>query len=212
MKPRIAMIDDEGDIIESYSDLLCTKYDITAFNSAASFIAYFKTGTNEPFDMIVTDYNLGEQNGLDMIVELKKMSVLTPFLLMSGYLNKESSIKANNLGVTKILEKPVTFQALDQEIASSLLESQLALIQKKTRDLTFEVNAICSACSKYFNEVADRSATNQFFDILSNLLNKQTGAVIQHKYFEDIQAEMYRHVKTEELIIRQIQRKKLAEL
>lgn len=210
MKPRIAMIDDESDITESYMDLLGDKYDISPFTDPDSFIAQTKKPTNGPYELIVLDYNLGPKSGLDMVVELKKLKVSAPLILMSGYLDKDSTLKAHNLGIAKILEKPVNYQLLDEEISSLLLETQLAMIQKKTRDLAFEVNAVCSTCSIYFNEVAEREQTNQFFDILSRQLSMTNTSFTQHKYFEELQAEIFRHIKTEELLIRQIQRKKMS--
>lgn len=212
MKPRIAMVDDEVDIVESYTDLLSDKYDITSFNSVDGFLFAAKKPSHKPFELVVVDYNLGEKNGLEIVVELKKLNVAVPFILMSGYLNKDSTLKAHNLGVSKILEKPVHFETLDEEIASLLLESQLQQIQKKTRELAFEVNAVCSSCSIYFNEIAERTQTNQFFDILAKQLSLTNTSFVQHKYFDELKDEIFRHVRTEELLIRQIQRKKLSNI
>lgn len=202
------MVDDEGDIIESYIDLLSEKYDISAFPDAETFINYVTKPENAPFELAVIDYNLGGKNGLEMIVELKKLNITTPFVLMSGYLNKDSTLKAHNVGVSKILEKPVNYQILDEEMASVLLETQLIGIQKKTRELAFEINSICSACSIYFNEFAERTEANQFFDILSRQLRANNLSFKQATYFDDFKDEIFRHIKTEELLIRQIQRKK----
>lgn len=202
------MVDDEGDIIESYIDLLSEKYDISAFPDADTFINYAIRPESAPFELAVIDYNLGGKNGLDMIIELQKLNVTTPFILMSGYLNKDSTLKAHNLGVSKILEKPVNFQILDEEMASVLLETQLRMVQKKTRELAFEVNSICSTCSIYFNEFAERTETNQFFDILSRQLSVTKDSFKQATYFDDLKDEIFRHIKMEELLIRQIHRKK----
>lgn len=212
MKPRIAMIDDEQDILESYVDLLSPKYEIATFNHPDYFINKVKEIPSYPFEMIVLDYNMGEKNGLDLIVELKKMNVHTPFILMSGYLDKDCTIKANNLGVSKILEKPVPYQILDEEVSAVLLETQLAQIQKKTRDLAFEVNAVLKACSNFFNSEADRHTANRFFDVLENHLKETEHDIIQNRYFEELQTEIFSHLKTEQLLIRQIRRKKISGL
>ncbi len=52
----------------------------------------------EPYDVIVSDYEMPERNGLDFLKMLREKEITTPFILFTGKGREEVAIKALNLG------------------------------------------------------------------------------------------------------------------
>ena len=53
LKPNIAMIDDEYDLIDTYKELLGTKYNVTEFYDAESYLKYLEKFETNPFEISI---------------------------------------------------------------------------------------------------------------------------------------------------------------
>jgi two-component system response regulator FlrC len=79
--------------------------------------------SGEPFDLVVTDYNLGAgSNGLFLLSYLKKSGSGVPMILMSGYRERRLEDSARQLGVSAFLEKPFPIDAFLDECMRALTE------------------------------------------------------------------------------------------
>ena len=117
LKPNIAMIDDEYDLIDTYKELLGAKYNVTEFYDAESYLKYLEKFETNPFEVVISDYSLGAgANGLDMLEKANSLNKHAAFILMSGYLDKESTLRAHNMGAHRILPKPIRIETLETEI------------------------------------------------------------------------------------------------
>jgi CheY-like chemotaxis protein len=82
MKKHILIIDDEA-VIRDILGLLLTKndYRITAVASAAAAI---ESGRQDPPDLIISDLQLEDADGLEVIAQLKVMLPDVPVILLTG--------------------------------------------------------------------------------------------------------------------------------
>ena len=141
-KYRIFAIDDESDILELFKDLLSEDYELSTFLDPQSFLRYFdKVDAVHP-DLVITDLNLPAMSGIEMIKQIQKRGGKFPFILLSGFLNKDNVIQAVDLGVFRMLEKPVDSDILLATIDQLILENQIISVRKEIRQITSQLREL----------------------------------------------------------------------
>ena len=98
---RILVVDDEPSVRRLVAAMLeATGYETVCAETAAEARRLASGG--EPFDVIVSDYTLADQNGCDLKAALRADGVETPVLLISGY------VPADGCEAVRYLPKPFT--------------------------------------------------------------------------------------------------------
>lgn len=94
----------------------------------------FKKHEDE-IDLIITDVNMPQMNGLDMIKEIKKINPNIPIIVATAFSNTEYLLEAIDIGVDKYILKPIDMKKLLQIMGQSLLYHELKdlYIDKLTR-------------------------------------------------------------------------------
>lgn len=82
---RIVIIDDHPVILEGISSFLSNQNQFNVVGAAKSRSEALKIFKNISPDLVLLDVSLNDCNGLDLIVELKRLSPLTKFLIFSNY-------------------------------------------------------------------------------------------------------------------------------
>jgi DNA-binding NtrC family response regulator len=73
-----------------------------------------------PFDLIIADYQMPGQTGLDLIRLLAADGSRVPVILMTGYSSVEHAVISIKSGAIDYLTKPITPQALEIAVAQAL--------------------------------------------------------------------------------------------
>lgn len=73
-----------------------------------------------PIDLALVDINLGEENGLDAIIQIKELIPYMPILVITGFATVETAVKAIKLGAEEYIKKPVKFSELLKLVKSFL--------------------------------------------------------------------------------------------
>ncbi len=73
---------------------------------------------NKPVDLIMTDWNMPEMNGEDLIKKLRSMEQYqkTPILMITTRATKEDVIRALQIGVNSYITKPFTPKLLQEKV------------------------------------------------------------------------------------------------
>lgn len=129
---QIVVIDDEVELTRLYAALLEPQYKVIQFNSSSLFLKALVNKELSP-NLIICDYKMPDMSGLEMMKKSQEMGFKIPFILLSGYLTKESILEALSFGVFSILEKPVQFEILAKNIESLLSEQKIIETQMKIR-------------------------------------------------------------------------------
>jgi DNA-binding NtrC family response regulator len=125
----ILVVDDEHSILSTLERFLKRK----------GFVVLTAKSTEEALDVLGTDYlphvvltdkNLPEADGLELIRRGKDLSPETEFVLMTGYATIESSIEALDLGAAGYLQKPFDLNNVLQKVQVAL-NKNLALHQHR---------------------------------------------------------------------------------
>tara|TARA_R110002096_G_scaffold206192_1_gene392291 strand:+ start:384 stop:1751 length:1368 start_codon:yes stop_codon:yes gene_type:complete len=88
------------------------------------------------FDLVLLDLRLGEENGLDVLRDIKKRYKNTDVVVFTAYGTVETAVKAMHLGAFDFLEKPFTPDALNGLLARLQKHRQM---QSRIEELEVEV-------------------------------------------------------------------------
>lgn len=141
--PVIAIVDDEEMVLTSLRSflLLETDYEVETYRSPKSALDDLK---NKNLDLIVSDYLMPEMNGIEFLLEVKKIHPFATRILLTGYADKENAIKAiNEVGLYQYVEKPwdnddlrITIQnGLERRFLMEKLENKIQEVQRVQQSL-----------------------------------------------------------------------------
>ena len=133
----VLIVDDEEMVTTSISTLfmLETDYNILTFNSPNEAI---KALQDQEIDLVISDYLMpGEMNGVDFLLELKKLQPEAIRILLTAYADKENAIRAiNEVQLYLYVEKPWDNDALLLLVHNGLMQGKLLKqLAAKTQDL-----------------------------------------------------------------------------
>jgi PAS domain S-box-containing protein len=112
-------VDDDANFLSVAKQCLEMKADIEveSFQSVNEALEVLK---NRKFDVIVSDYQMAEKDGLEFLNEIKALGIATPFILFTGKGRDEVAVKALNSGAFRYLDKRGDPEAAYAELASCI--------------------------------------------------------------------------------------------
>lgn len=172
----IAVIDDEADIREDYKTLLGDEFEVRAYEDPTQFLKALDQSVNDFPDLVITDYKMPGIDGIEMIRMAQKKGANFPFILLSGYLDKDSVISAVEVGVHRLLEKPTNFETLRAAIDQLLLEYEIVNIREEIRQITSQLRELYTGIrmimSQYIpQEVIERTIIHAPQGLVKNKLS-----------------------------------------
>lgn len=117
MEKRILIIDDDVDLASSLKELITIDgYQVTI---ASDGKVGLELQGRYPFDLVITDIVMPENDGLEVIIALRCNYPETKVIAMSGggYVNsRDYLLMAKELGASMALSKPFEYNILQSEI------------------------------------------------------------------------------------------------
>lgn len=141
-KNYLVVVDDEQDIIDLYQSILSVQYDVDGYSDPKSFLKALDKDIRKVPDLLISDYNMPEMNGLQMIQEAQRSGHYFPFILLSGFLDKDVVIQAVDVGVFRLLEKPTEYTLLLHTIDQLMLEHDVYKVRKEIRSLSSQLREL----------------------------------------------------------------------
>ena len=109
MASKILIVDDDDDFRGLLSDVFTQAgYEVTAVDNANRALETF---SESKFDAVVTDHNMPEMTGEDLIKNIRDHEPDIPIILVSGYLNQDLIQNLKNVN-TEIFHKPLNVISL----------------------------------------------------------------------------------------------------
>lgn len=141
---RLLVVDDDVDTCANLSDILSDiGYDVQTAPDATSAL---RSMDQRAFDVVLLDLKMPGMDGLQLYRELKRRSSSTVAILITGFADSETRQRAEQLGVWRILPKPVDVPAL------------LPLISEASKQpLLLVVDDDSDFCASLFDVLRDRS-------------------------------------------------------
>lgn len=111
---RLLICDDEPAITQLLKRYLAVKgYEVEI---AADLDEVMSRLAAQKFDVLITDLNLGQCDGFDVLHEVKSQGYALPVLFTTGYPSQETAIKALRAGAFDYLIKPFALEEVSERI------------------------------------------------------------------------------------------------
>jgi len=129
---RIMIVDDEMSILSLLRDFFTRiGHEVLTFDSPKAALESF---VENPFPIVITDLNMPEMHGLELIKQMKKVTNDIKIIVLTGYGQKDEVVEALRLGVTDFIDKPVKLKTIQDAVEKSsfqrLKEEKVALHSK----------------------------------------------------------------------------------
>lgn len=141
-KNYLVVVDDESDIVDLYKSILSIQYDVEGYSDPKTFLKALDQDISKVPDLLISDYNMPEMNGLQMIQEAQRNGHYFPFILLSGFLDKDVVIQAVDVGVFRLLEKPTEYTLLLHTIDQLMIEHDIYKVRKEIRSLSSQLREL----------------------------------------------------------------------
>lgn len=135
----VLYVDDEPvllDVCSKYFEVRGGGIEITGVTSAEEAITLMETRS---FEVIISDYQMPEMTGIDLLKHLQEQSDTTPFILFTGKGRDEVILEAINNGATYYLQKGGNLRVLFAELEHKIREAirrqnaERALVESENR-------------------------------------------------------------------------------
>ena|ERR1700722_14106073 len=116
---RVLVVDDEENLREYAVEALAYGgYKATAVNGGNPALQLLR---NEPFDLVLTDFNMPDGTGTDLIIKMHQEGFMMPVIMMTGgALTKELLGLIKMLHVEALLQKPFKIDQLLEAVDKAL--------------------------------------------------------------------------------------------
>jgi len=132
----ILLVEDDDDIRQMINEILVDN-DFLVLKSRSSKEAVYLAETNK-FDFIITDYRLGDEDGLSLIKKLRKVTIV-PSVVMSGNVNTIPKDMMLENGIIKFFVKPFKLTLLPDVINAELkINNEIDILSSIHKEDTFE--------------------------------------------------------------------------
>jgi len=113
-KIKVLVVDDEESARVALSKILTHDgYDVSAAGNGVEALEFLR---NRDVDLIITDINMPEMNGLTFLRELNRIHPQSNVVMLTAYGEVESYLEAMNLGAFEYINKPVNYEDLKKVI------------------------------------------------------------------------------------------------
>jgi DNA-binding NtrC family response regulator len=102
---RVLHVDDDPSILEISKLMLMDMESNLDIDNACCVDEAFKKLETEHYDLVISDYEMPQKDGLQFLTELRKAKNKIPFVLFTGKGREEVAIKALNLGASGYFNK-----------------------------------------------------------------------------------------------------------
>lgn len=117
---RILIVDDEEAIARMLGQVTeRLGYHVTALCNSAEALEAFRSSPDN-FDIVITDMTMPDMTGDQLSAELKKIRPDIPIILCTGFSERIADCKASEIGVEKVLMKPVDMNTLGDAVRNVL--------------------------------------------------------------------------------------------
>jgi len=156
LRAKILVVDDAPDTREVLErNLSMAGYSVSATNTVAEALRALEA---TPFDLVITDFKLPEESGLDLIRYVRENLKDTEVMMITGYATIEGAVEAVKLGADEYLSKPFT----DEEILAAVKRALDKLSMRKLTQLSGEQIHTAS-----FGLIGDSAAIREILSAIS---------------------------------------------
>ncbi|MDC0335855.1 response regulator [Pseudodesulfovibrio sp.] len=135
MKHKILLVDDEPNVLSALRRQLRGIYDVDIESDPT--LALLSMDKKDPYAAVVSDFRMPKMNGIEFLHGVKEKSPDTTRLMLTGFADLDSAIKAVNDGnVFRFLTKPCEKEVLLQNVGEAVKQFELVTAKKELLEKT----------------------------------------------------------------------------
>ena len=119
---RVLHVDDDPSILEISKLMLMDMESNLDIDNACCVDEAFKKLETEHYDVVISDYEMPQKDGLQFLTELREAKNKIPFVLFTGKGREEVAIKALNLGASGYFNKQGSPETVYGELAHGIIQ------------------------------------------------------------------------------------------
>ncbi len=116
---RVLHVDDDFCFLEVSKQILLLERGFNV-DTALSVNEAFKKMQSQVYDVIVSDYEMPQKDGLDFLKKLREQDNQIPFILFTGKGREDVAVRALNLGADRYLNKNGSPEAVYCELVHAI--------------------------------------------------------------------------------------------
>ena len=136
--PRVLYVDDEKEFIDLATRILGGEGGVIVEGVTSGADALQRLNADEEFDVVISDYQMPGMHGIDLLREMRRSGIETPFVIVTGKGREDVAVEALNCGADLYIQKTpdlkVLFSELSTMVASLTERSREARSLLKERD------------------------------------------------------------------------------
>ena len=143
-KARLLVVDDEQSMREFLESFLRREgYDVSTAADVDTALAYLES---DEIDLVITDMQMPEKTGIDLIIETRELSPETAMIVVTGFGTTDSAISAMREGAYDYLTKPFKVDELriviEKALEKKLLSNENHRLKEELRSQSRSRNII----------------------------------------------------------------------
>lgn len=147
---------------------------VTAENGAEGL----RLARESEYDIILTDLNLPDINGIDMVRESKMISPETEIIVVTGFDSTEKAVEAIHSGAWDYILKPVDFEKLSIVIKNAADAKVQSEINAKQAAEIRELRGRLSSRTSYEGVIGGARSMQNIYEIIENVAESDANILI----------------------------------
>ena len=124
MTERVLVVDDSKEIRDFLVEYVLEPKGFQVL-TASNGLMGLEMAMTERLDLMITDQQMPQLTGLELLTKLREHNIDIPTILMTGQGSEETAVAAFRLGIRDYIIKPIDAQELTDSIDNALRESRL---------------------------------------------------------------------------------------
>ncbi len=138
MSRRVLLVDDEERVTAGLRRNLRRRFDIETCNDPEAALELV-AGQEEPFSVVVSDYQMPGLNGIDFLARVRNIAPETVRIMLTGQADLDASMRAVNEGeVFRFLTKPCPSDTLAAALGSAIRQFELERAEHELLEQTLK--------------------------------------------------------------------------
>ncbi|MGD0233572.1 MAG: response regulator [Syntrophorhabdales bacterium] len=193
MKPnsdilQILVVEDSKPLREMLVHVL--KEDGTHVDSAKDGKEALDRYYNAPYDLIITDLNMPEVTGTELIKKIREQDDLVEFIIITGYASLESAVEAIKAGAFDYIIKPFKVEELQAAVRNV---KDKVLLKKKNKALMEKLRGFYEEIDRYkYTKVT--SWTEKIINEIENLNRLRKEGLLKDDEFENFKKRIFEKI------------------
>jgi DNA-binding NtrC family response regulator len=169
MAYKALVVDDDKVTLELLTYQLTSEgFETLAADNGTTGLEYVK---DNDFDIILTDLNLPDISGIEMVKKSKEISPQTEIIMVTGFGSTEKAIEATKAGAFHYVEKPVDFDEL------FLLVQKAVERKQQTREIQ-ELRGKLASRTSYEGVIGGARSMQNIYEIIENVAQSDASILI----------------------------------